>query len=134
MNQLRNEQAKAISQLKSQFLKEKAEFKREADAKIHTVIKAANREARQCLSENTYKIKFENQKLRKELLELIQFTKALNQQKDQLLRQREQIVQEISYAEDLKKLRTTQQDKVLNKLFGSSKIKQSADNDEDNYD
>jgi hypothetical protein len=120
MNQLRTEQTKTINELKSQFLKEKADFKRESDFKIQSVIKVANKEARQCLSENTYKIKFDNQKLRKDLLDLIQYTKALHAHKHKLERQKQEINQEISYSEDLKKLRTTQQDKVISKLFGSN--------------
>ena len=119
MNQLRGEQTKTISDLKSQFLKEKADFKREADLKINSVIKVANKEARQCLSENTYKIKYDNQRLRKELLEFIQYTKALQAHKTKLENQKHEILREISYAEDLKKLRTTQQEKVISKLFAN---------------
>ena len=119
MNQLRSEQTKTIQELKTQFLKEKAEFKRDADIKINSVIKVANKEARQCLSENTHKIKIENQKLRKELLEFIQYTKALQAHKAKLEKQKHEIIHEISYAEDLKKLRTTQQENVMSKLFGN---------------
>ena len=118
MTKLRAEQSKTISELKAKFLKDTNEIKRESDAKIQTVIKAANKEARQCLNENTLKIKYDNYKLRKELLELIQNTKALHAHKEKLDRQRNEIQQEISYAEDLKKLRTNRQDHVFQKLFG----------------
>jgi len=118
MTKLRAEQSKTITELKARFLQDTHEIKRESDAKIQTVIKAANKEARQCLNENTMKIKYDNYKLRKELLELIQNTKALHAHKEKLDSQRNEIQQEISYAEDLKKLRTNRQDHVLQKLFG----------------
>jgi hypothetical protein len=113
---LRVEHSKAISELKSKFLKEKADLKREADAKIQSVIKAANREAKECLSENTFKIKYENQKLRNELLNLIQHTKELYAHKVELEKQKSEVLREIAYAEDLKKLRTNQQDQVMKKM------------------
>jgi hypothetical protein len=61
---IRQEQTKIITDLRSEFIKEKTNYKREAENRISAIVKAANREARDCLSENTFKIKVENQKLR----------------------------------------------------------------------
>ena len=49
----------------------------------------------------------------------IQYTKALQAHKTKLENQKHEILREISYAEDLKKLRTTQQEKVISKLFAN---------------
>jgi hypothetical protein len=118
--EVRKEQTKIISELRGEFLKEKAEHKREADNRIAAVVKAANREARECLSENTLKIKTENQKLRAELLALIETSKDLNKHKNRLEKQREELLNEIKYAEDLKKVRSTRQTRVVDKLFAHS--------------
>ena len=69
------------------------------------------------MSENTYKIKLENQKLRAELFDLIQATKDLNIHKEKLDKQKADLLYEIKYAEDLKKVRSTQQKRVLEKLY-----------------
>ena len=114
---LRSEQTRVISELRSEFLREKADHKRDADSRITAIVKAANREAKQCLSESTLKIKMENQKLRNELYELIEQTKVLNEHKQKLEKQREELTYEIKYAEDLKKVRSTQQKRVIERLF-----------------
>ncbi len=98
-----------ISKLRAEFIKEKFDHKKEADHRIATIVKAANKEARECLSENTIKIKQENQKLRAELLDLINITKDLKAHKDRLDGQKIDLLKEINYAEDLKKVRSTQQ-------------------------
>lgn len=67
---VRNEQTRMVAELRTDFLKEKADQKKEADYKIATIIKVANREAKSCLSENTAKIKSENANLRAELFEV----------------------------------------------------------------
>ncbi len=114
---IRQEQTKIITDLRSEFIKEKTNYKREAENRIAAIVKAANREARDCLSENTYKIKVENQKLRSELFDLIQATKDLNVHKEKLEKQKADLLYEIKYAEDLKKVRSTQQKRVLEKLY-----------------
>lgn len=111
--EVRKEQTKVISKLRSEFIKEKFEHKREADHKIATIVKAANKEARECLSENTLKIKQENQRLRSELLELINTTKDLKAHKQNLEKKKLDLLKEINYAEDLKKVRSTQQDRMI---------------------
>ena len=98
-------------------MKEKAEHKKEAESRITAIVKAANKEARECLTENTLKIKMENQRLRAELLELIQKSKELNKHKEKMEKQREELINEIKYAEDLKKLRSTRQQRVVERLF-----------------
>lgn len=103
--------------MRVEFLKEKADHKKEADNKIATIIKVANREARSCLSENTIKIKTENANLRAELFELIRQTKLVTEHKNKLESQKGDLINEIRYAEDLKKIRSTQQKRVIEKLF-----------------
>lgn len=115
--EVRREQTKIISELRADFLKEKTEHKKDADSRIAAVVKVANREARDCLSENTYKIKIENQNLRHELFELIETTKNLNSHKEKLEKQKNELLTEIKYAEDLKKVRSTQQQRVVEKLY-----------------
>jgi hypothetical protein len=120
IQEVRLEQTTVISELRSQFLREKNEYKREADDRIVSIVRAANREARECLNENTYQIKVENQKLRGDIFELIKLTKDLNKHKERLEKQKEDLINEIKYTEDLKKVRSTQQQRVLEKMFGDS--------------
>lgn len=115
--EVRKEQTKIISDLRAEFLKEKNEHKKEADNRIMAIVKAANKEARECLTENTLKIKLENQKLRGDLLELIERSKELTKHKEKMEKQRDELLSEIRYAEDLKKVRSTRQNHVVEKLF-----------------
>ena len=116
IEEVRKEQTTIISELRAEFLHEKINYKRDADNRIISIVKAANREARLCLDENTYKIKSENQKLRGEVFELIRTTKELNKLKEKLEKQKEDLINEIRYTEDLKELRSTQQQRVLEKM------------------
>jgi hypothetical protein len=118
IKKLRAKQQKEISDLKAEFIVKKEISKQEAEKRIQEVIRAANSEARECLTENTRKIKMDNQQLRKDLLQLLQNTKALTTHKTELEKQRNEILKEISYAEDLKRLRTNRQEQVIKKLFG----------------
>lgn len=74
-------------------------------------------EAIMCLTDHTNNIKLENRHLRKELLELIRKTRALQEHKLELEDQRRQLLREQQYATDLKTLRATRQHKVF-KSFG----------------
>ena len=65
-----------------------------------------------CLTEHTNHIKLENRDLRRELLELIRKTRALQDHKLELEDQRRQLLREQQYAGDLKKLRATRQHSV----------------------
>jgi argininosuccinate lyase len=106
--------------LRSEYLRENIEHKREAENRIASIVKVANREARDCLSENTNNIKMENQKLRAELLELIQITKDLNKHKEKLNQQKEELSSEIKYAEDLTKIRSTRQQRFISRILPNS--------------
>jgi chromosome segregation ATPase len=120
ISEARQDQTAVITELRTQFLREKNEFKRDADNRIVSIVRAANREARECLNENTYRIKVENQKLRGDIFELIQMTKDLSEHKAKLEKQKEELINEIKYTEDLKKVRSTQQQRVLEKMFANS--------------
>lgn len=73
-------------------------------------------EAIVCLTDHTNKIKLENRQLRHELLELIRKTRALQDHKRELEEQRRQLVREQQYSDDLKKLRTTRQQKIFKSI------------------
>lgn len=62
-------------------------------------------------------IKRENQRLRAVLFGLIEQTKAIQDNKEKLERQKSDLLHEIKYAEDLKKVRSTQQKRVIEKLY-----------------
>ena len=70
-----------------------------------------------CLGEHTTRIKDENRKLRHELLNLIHRSRALHGHKEELEKQRRDLIREQQYAADLKRLKGTRQHKVL-KSFG----------------
>ena len=112
----RSVQTKLISDLRNKLVSEKNEHKRDADTRIAAIVKTANREARECLNQNTFEIKVQNTQLRKELLELINQTKEYNNHKEKLETQKSELLKEIKYAEDLIKVRSTQQTKVIQKL------------------
>ena len=63
------------------------------------------KEAAVCLSEHTEKVRVQNQQLRQELLMLIRKTQALYEHKRHLDEQKQQLLTERQYAEDLKSLR-----------------------------
>lgn len=113
----RQEQTSVITELRSQFLREKNTYKKDADQRVVQIVRLANKEARDCLNENTYKIKVENQKLRGDIFELIKLTKELYKNKERLEKQREDLLNEIRYTEDLKKLSSTQQQRFIEKLY-----------------
>lgn len=69
-----------------------------------------------CLNEHTTKIKLENRRLRHTLLNLIRKSRALNEQKIELEEQSKTLQREKQYAEDLKIIRSTRQQKVYNAL------------------
>ena len=112
----RSVQTKLISDLRNKLVSEKNEHKRDADTRIAAIVKTANREARECLNQNTFEIKVQNTQLRKELLELINQTKEYNNHKEKLETQKSELLKEIKYAEDLIKVRSTQQTTVIQQL------------------
>lgn len=117
ISKVRQEQAMLINGLRSDFFQEKSDHKRTTEQRIAKIVKVANREAKDCLNKNTVMIKRENQKLRAMLFGLIEQTKAIQDNKEKLERQKGDLLHEIKYAEDLKKVRSTQQKRVIEKLF-----------------
>jgi len=111
VRQMREHHTERIQQMKSDFLREKKDYQHDSDFRISSLEKKANKEAVQCLTEHTNKIKFENRELRQELLNLINTTRALNDHRTQLEDQRKQLLREQNYANDLKTLRAARQKK-----------------------
>ncbi|XP_077980396.1 coiled-coil domain-containing protein 166-like [Glandiceps talaboti] len=114
---MRGKHTDTIQKLKTQFLTEKREYQHESESKVNELARQANREALHCLNAHTSKIKSENRELRRELMKLIQTTRALHEHKEELEEQRRQLLREQQYGNDLKKLKNTRQHKVL-KSFG----------------
>lgn len=69
-----------------------------------------------CLQEHTTKIKLENRRLRKELLQLIHSSRHLQEHRAELEKQKKELLREQEYASDLKKIQSTRQHKVLKSL------------------
>uniref|UniRef100_A0A0B6ZWU8 DUF4515 domain-containing protein n=2 Tax=Arion vulgaris TaxID=1028688 RepID=A0A0B6ZWU8_9EUPU len=69
--QMRAQHTERIQQMKSDFLREKQKYQYDSEFKIQTLEKKANKEAMQCLTDHTSRIKQENRDLRHELLQLI---------------------------------------------------------------
>lgn len=112
VERLKIEHAETLQQMKSNFLKEKANHEYDADHKIKQMKQKANDEAVQCLVEHTQKISAENKLLRKELLTLIRRSQALTEHKLELQGQRKGLVREHQITKDLKKLRKVHVDEV----------------------
>ncbi|XP_052687716.1 coiled-coil domain-containing protein 166-like [Crassostrea angulata] len=110
---MRSKHSDTIQQLKSTFLAEKREYQQDSESRITALEKLANKEASQCLSDHTNRIKLENRRLRRELQELIHMTRVYQAHQRDLEEQRKQLLREQQYADDLKKLRSTRQHKVL---------------------
>lgn len=137
ISKVRQEQTKLINSMREQFLQEKAEHKRSTDQRIAKIVKVANREARDCLNKNTIMIRNENQDLRSELFGLIDETNAIQASKKRLEKQKNDLLHEIKYAEDLKKVRSTQQKRVIERLFPDihgNGLDQNDDKDDDDGD
>ncbi|GFN81974.1 coiled-coil domain-containing protein 166 [Plakobranchus ocellatus] len=114
--QMRAHHTERIQQMKSDFLREKKDYQHDSDFRIQSLEKKANKEAVQCLTEHTNKIKLENRALRQELLNLIKTTRALNEHQRLLLEQKRQLLREQNYANDLKMLREARQKKSYKPL------------------
>lgn len=114
--QMRATHSETIQQVKSTFLRDKKDYEEDSKEKINTLERLANKEALQCLTDHTNKIKTENRRLRKELLDLINITRAYKAHQVELQEQKKQLLREQQYASDLKTLRTTRQHKVLKKF------------------
>ncbi|BFZ03336.1 hypothetical protein BsWGS_06375 [Bradybaena similaris] len=119
--QLRAKHTERIQRMKADFLHEKHKYQQDSEFKIQTLEKKANKEAMQCLTEHTNRIRQENRQLRHELLQLIQSTRALNEHQRELENQKRQLLREQSYANDLKKLREARQKRSFRPQEGSRK-------------
>jgi len=113
MSEMRVKHNEAVQKLKGKFLEEKNSFQKEAEDELKVKSKEAKKDAQQCLHDHTIKIKFENRALRKELLELIQKTRALHNHKLELEEQRKILIREQEYAKDLQKRRQYRFDNML---------------------
>lgn len=101
----RNQNAKSIQALKENFLKDKEKFRLQAETKIRTLQKEANKESLRCLANYTQNIQDENRALRKQLLELLEKNNSLQMQQKKLEKQQRELIQEQQYAADLQQLR-----------------------------
>ena len=115
MAEMRVKHNEAVQKLKGKFLEEKNAFQKQAEDELKELSKEAKKDAQQCLYDHTIKIKFENRSLRKELLELIQKTRALHKHKLKLEEQRKVLLREQEYAKDLQKIRKHR----INNMFES---------------
>ncbi|ETE62397.1 Coiled-coil domain-containing protein, partial [Ophiophagus hannah] len=87
--------------VKSQFLQKKAEYEMESQQRVQALAKKAEKEAVRSLIQHTKQIKAENGRLRNELLNLIKRAQGLKATVHQLQEQKEQLLQELQYGEDL---------------------------------
>ncbi|KAI1888617.1 hypothetical protein AGOR_G00187000 [Albula goreensis] len=95
----------AIQALRAQFFAEKQKYEARARQKVHALALAANKEASQCLMAHTQQVCEENQRLRKELQQLIQRAQVLHDHQEALQTQRQGLLLELEYVQDLRQLR-----------------------------
>jgi len=103
--EMRVKHNEAVQKLKARFLEEKKTFQAEADDNLKELNKEAQKEARNCLQQHSQRIKLENRALRRELLQLIQQTRALHSHKLKLEDQKKIIIREKEYADHVRMLR-----------------------------
>ncbi|XP_015673387.1 coiled-coil domain-containing protein 166-like [Protobothrops mucrosquamatus] len=87
--------------VKSRFLQKKAEYEMESQQRVQALAKKAEKEAVRSLIQHTKQVKAENGRLRHELLNLIKRAQGLKAIVHQLQEQKEQLLQELRYGEDL---------------------------------
>ncbi|ESO82029.1 hypothetical protein LOTGIDRAFT_135547, partial [Lottia gigantea] len=124
--QMRVKHSEKIQDLKSRFLDEKRQYEEDSTTRIQTLEKKANKEAVQCLTDHTDSIKTENRRLRRELLKLIQKTRALSEHNVELENQRKELLREQQYAEDLKYIRHARQQKSFKSFDDDSELADAA--------
>ncbi|XP_028395123.1 coiled-coil domain-containing protein 166-like [Dendronephthya gigantea] len=117
VQQMRAKHSESIQKLKAQFLREKKQFQDQSDARIETMTKEANQEAKQSMITHTQCVKEENQKLRKELLALIRRTRGLHEKRQQLEEQHKTLKRDLQYGKDLSRIQGTRQNRLY-KSFG----------------
>ncbi|XP_050001172.1 coiled-coil domain-containing protein 166 isoform X2 [Alexandromys fortis] len=88
---MRVEHTQLLHRVKQRFLDDKAACEREARLHVHSVTRRSEREAARALIAHTQAIKMDNGRLRLELLRLLHRAQLLQDLRQQLLEQREQL-------------------------------------------
>ncbi|KAK7799242.1 hypothetical protein U0070_023695 [Myodes glareolus] len=88
---MRVEHTQLLHRVKRRFLDDKVAFEREARMHVQTLTRRSEREAARALIAHTQAIKMDNGRLRLELLRLLHRFQLLQDMKQQLLEQREQL-------------------------------------------
>uniref|UniRef100_A0A8C4RT46 DUF4515 domain-containing protein n=1 Tax=Erpetoichthys calabaricus TaxID=27687 RepID=A0A8C4RT46_ERPCA len=108
--QMRGQHCQRLLDVKARCLQEKASREEAAKQQVQALVVAANKEASRCLQEHTQNIVLENRRLRQELLELIRRAETLRTQQVKLQAQKQLLLNERKYTEDLRQLRRRQKD------------------------
>lgn len=88
---MRVEHTQLLHQVKRRFLDDKSAFQREARLHVQSLTRRAEREAARSLISHAQALKADNGRLRQELMRLLQRTQLLQDMRQQLLEQREQL-------------------------------------------
>ncbi|KAH0518741.1 Coiled-coil domain-containing protein 166 [Microtus ochrogaster] len=88
---MRVEHTQLLHRVKQRFLDDKAAFEREARLHVHSLTRRSEREAARALIAHTQAIKMDKGRLRLELLRLLHRAQLLQDLRQQLLEQREQL-------------------------------------------
>ena len=94
-----------MHKVKSQFLQQKAEYEMASQQKVQALAKRAEKEAVRSLIQHTKQVKAENWQLRNELLNLTKRAQGLKSIVHQLSEQKEQLLRELQYQENLAQMR-----------------------------
>nr|XP_020659410.1 coiled-coil domain-containing protein 166-like [Pogona vitticeps] len=94
-----------MHKVKSQFLQQKAEYEMASQQKVQALAKRAEKEAVRSLIQHTKQVKAENWQLRNELLNLTKRAQGLKSIVHQLSEQKEQLLRELQYRENLADMR-----------------------------
>ncbi|MBN3307165.1 CC166 protein, partial [Amia calva] len=102
---MRVRHTESLQTLKASFLEDKLQYEDQARQRLQALTVAANKEASRCLLTHTQGVAQENRQLRAELLQLVQRAGSLRRQQGALQEQRQQLLRERQYAEELRRLR-----------------------------
>lgn len=101
---MRVEHTQLLHRVKRRFLDDKAAFEREARLHVHSLTRRSEREAARALIAHTQAIKMDNGRLRLELLRLLHRAQLLQDLRQQLLEQREQLHRDHENMRNLQRL------------------------------
>ncbi|XP_061496215.1 coiled-coil domain-containing protein 166-like [Rhineura floridana] len=101
---MRIQHSEQMHKVKSKFLHLKAEYEVESHQKVQALAKKAEKEAVRSLIQHTKQVKAENWQLRNELLNLIKRAQGLKAIMHQLKEQKEQLLRELQYGQDLARM------------------------------